>query len=188
MKKLVNFVWIFLIGSVFSLPLNAQALNSIQNNNNSDFSGFLWQDQYNDPLLMPKSIKATGGKVFVFSPRARQWAAYEGDGQLVGYGRANGGASFCAELNEACLTEGGKYRVFRKGDASCYSKTFPLDQGGGAPMPYCMFFNKGAAIHGSPQLSLMNSSHGCIRVTTPSASWLSNNFMEVGTRVLVTNY
>lgn len=150
--------------------------------------GIIWQDQYNDPLILPKNVKSTGEKVFVFSPRARQWAAYNGQGRLMGYGRANGGSSFCAELNEPCLTANGKYRVFRKGDSSCISKTFPLDKGGGAAMPYCMFFNGGAAIHGSPQLSLMNSSHGCVRVTTPSARWLSESFISVGTKVLVTSY
>lgn len=147
-----------------------------------------WRDQYNDPLLMPKSIKSTGEETFIFSPRARQWAAYNGSGELVGFGRANGGSSFCVELNEPCQTDGGKFRVFRMGDSSCYSHTFPLDKGGGAAMPYCMFFNNGSAIHGSPQLSLMNSSHGCIRVTTPSAQWLSENFVKVGTKVLVTSY
>jgi L,D-transpeptidase-like protein len=171
-----------------SAPAFAFGQGPIGGGDNDISVGFIWRDQYSDPLLMPRSIKATGDGVFVFSPRARQWAAYNSSGQLVGYGRANGGGSFCAELNEACLTEGGKFRVFRKGDASCYSKTFPLDQGGGAPMPYCMFFNGGSAIHGSAQLSLMNSSHGCVRVTTPSAQWLSNNFVKVGTRVLVTSY
>jgi L,D-transpeptidase catalytic domain len=151
-------------------------------------AGFIWQDQYNDPLLMPKSVKPVGENVFIFSPKARQWAAYNGAGQLVGFGRANGGGSFCAELNEPCLTEGGKFRVFRKGDNTCISRTFPLAQGGGAAMPYCMFFNGGSAIHGSAQLSLMNSSHGCVRVTTPSAEWLSNSFIKIGTRVLITSY
>ena len=44
------------------------------------------------------------------------------------------------------------------------------------------FLTAGPRIHGSPQLSLMNSSHGCVRVTTPSAAWLSNSFIQVGTR------
>lgn len=174
--------------SVSAVSAYAFGQGPIGGGENDIGAGFIWRDQYNDPLLMPKSIKATGESVFVFSPRARQWAAYNGSGQLVGYGRANGGSNFCAELNEACLTEGGKFRVFRKGDASCYSRTFPIDQGGGAAMPYCMFFNGGSAIHGSPQLSLMNSSHGCVRVTTPSAQWLSNSFMKIGTRVLITSY
>ncbi len=178
-----------IILGAMSAPVYCSSLGSMGNNNDSNInSGFVWQDQYNDPLLMPKSVKANHTGVFVFSPRARQWAAYDTAGQLIGYGRANGGGSFCAELNEPCLTEGGKFQVFRKGDSSCYSRTFPLDKGGGAAMPYCMFFNGGSAIHGSAQLSLMNSSHGCIRVTTPSAQWLSDNFIKIGTRVLVTSY
>jgi len=189
MKKFARIALAVLLGTV-SAPVYASSNNNTLGGDNSDDIGvgFIWQDQYNDPLLMPKNIRATGERVFVFSPRARQWAAYNGSGQLVGYGRANGGGDYCAELGEPCLTEGGRFRVFRKGDAGCVSKTFPLDQGGGAAMPYCMFFNNGAAIHGSPQLSLMNSSHGCIRVTTPSAEWLSSNFIKMGTRVLVTSY
>lgn len=188
MNKLSKITIAVMLGAL-TAPVYAEPIGKLGANNNDNVGvGFIWQDQYNDPLLMPKSIKATGDKVFIFSPRARQWAAYNGSGQLVGYGRANGGASYCAELGEPCLTEHGKFRVFRKGDASCISKTFPLDQGGGAAMPYCMFFNNGSAIHGSPQLSLMNSSHGCIRVTTPSAQWLSNSFVSIGTRVLVTSY
>lgn len=186
MKKLSKVAFALVLGAL-SAPIHAQSMGSI-NGSNDIGAGFLWQDQYNDPLLMPRSIKSTGDRVFVFSPRARQWAAYNGVGELMGYGRANGGASYCAELGEPCLTEGGKFRVFRKGDSSCVSKTFPLDTGGGAAMPYCMFFNGGSAIHGSPQLSLMNSSHGCVRVTTPSAQWLSNSFMNIGTRVLITSY
>jgi hypothetical protein len=188
MKKLSKVVLTVMLGTAAAgFSVYAQAISSIKAGDDIGV-GFIWQDQYNDPLLMPKSLRPTGEKVFVFSPRARQWAAYNATGQLVGYGRANGGASYCAELGEPCLTEGGKYRVFRKGDSSCISKTFPLDRGGGAQMPYCMFFNRGSAIHGSAQLSLMNSSHGCVRVTTPSAAWLSNTFMQVGTRVLITSY
>lgn len=185
--KILSKVALTVFLGVISTPMFA--FNSTMNRYDDVVGmGIIWRDQYNDPLILPKSIKSTGEKVFVFSPRARQWAAYNGQGQLMGFGRANGGASFCAELNEPCLTANGKYRVFRKGDSSCISKTFPLDKGGGAQMPYCMFFNGGAAIHGSPQLSLMNSSHGCVRVTTPSARWLSESFINIGTKVLVTSY
>ncbi|MBS0351190.1 MAG: L,D-transpeptidase [Proteobacteria bacterium] len=186
MNRLSKIIVALMLGSA-TVNVPAHAYSSSLNDDGIG-AGFVWQDQYNDPLLMPKTIKPVGENVFIFSPKARQWAAYNGSGQLVGFGRANGGGSFCAELNEPCLTEGGKFRVFRKGDSTCVSKTFPLDKGGGAAMPYCMFFNNGSAIHGSPQLSLMNSSHGCVRVTTPSAEWLSNNFIKIGTRVLITSY
>lgn len=174
--KRIKFV-ISAILATMSIPLCAQGF---------DFG--VYKDQYSDQLVLPPNIKATGEKIFIFSPKGKQWAAYEENGSLVGYGRANGGAAFCPDLGEACHTDGGKYRVFRKGASDCVSKTFPISEGGGAAMPYCMFFNGGAAIHGSPQLSFNNTSHGCIRVTTPSAEWLSSNFMNVGTKVLILSY
>jgi hypothetical protein len=190
MKKILGISVAILIGitslSTFARPADDDDM--------LDFTGFevtssssLWKDQYRDPLVMPKTIKRTGEKIFIFSPKARQWAAYNSSGALMGYGRANGGGDYCAELGESCRTEGGKFQVYRKGDADCISHTFPMPNGG-AQMPFCMFFSGGSAIHGSPQLSMMNGSHGCVRVTTPSADWLSHNFMEVGTKVLILSY
>ena len=44
-----------------------------------------------------------------------------------------------------------QFSVKRKGLPSCVSSKFPLGKGG-APMPYCMFFRGGYAIHGSPRI------------------------------------
>ncbi len=55
-------------------------------------------------------------------------------------------------------------------------------------MPYCMFFTGNYAIHGSPRISNRNGSHGCIRVTTTAARWLSQHFLRHGTRVVVLPY
>ncbi len=41
------------------------------------------------------------------------------------------------------------------------------------------------AIHGSNNLPNHNASHGCIRVDPAAARWLYHNFMQVGTRVIV---
>ncbi len=177
--KGINKVIVSAMFMTMSLPLCAHA----------DYPNFgIWRDQYSDKLVLPQFIKATGERMFIFTPKGKQWAAYNEDGTLTGYGRANGGGHFCPDLGEACHTDTGKFRVFRKGSAGCVSNTFPISEGGGAAMPYCMFFNGGAAIHGSPQLSFNNSSHGCVRVTTPSAEWLSSNFMKVGTKVMVLSY
>lgn len=135
----------------------------------------------------PGQIRAVGYKFFVFSPRMRQWAAYDASGNLVQTGRANGGSGYCADLGRPCPSPRGWFSVHSKGAFSCVSRKFPVGRGG-APMPYCMFFNGGYAIHGSPGIGINNTSHGCIRVTTASAEWLSNNFMTVGTRVLVLPY
>lgn len=135
----------------------------------------------------PSSIPAFGKRMFIFSPRYKVWAAYDESGQRVGYGRANGGANYCSDLNRPCRTPRGRFSVYSKGSPSCKSNKFPIGRGG-APMPYCMFFHKGYAIHGSPYISNRNGSHGCIRVTTSAAAWLSNNFMRHGTRVVVLPY
>jgi len=162
----------------------------------SDYSGLMAQfyDQnyvsqhgkfYN--ARFPNQVKATGNKFFVFSPRMRQWAAYDGSGQLLKTGRANGGNSYCDDLGRSCRSPRGWFTVNSKGSESCKSSKFPVGKGG-APMPYCMFFHGGYAIHGSPGISQYNTSHGCIRVTTESARWLSQDFMNVGTKVLILPY
>lgn len=135
----------------------------------------------------PQKIRAPGHKLFVFSPHYKAWAAYESDGTRVGTGIANGGSSYCPDLGQACPSPVGMHRVYMKGSSDCKSRKFPVGVGG-APMPYCMFFKGGYAIHGSPYLSNNNSSHGCIRVTTSAARWLSGNFMNVGTKVMVMGY
>lgn len=135
----------------------------------------------------PGKIRAVGYKFFVFSPRMRQWAAYDASGTLVQTGRGNGGSDYCEELGHPCHSPHGWFSVHSKGSADCISHKFPLGKGG-AQMPYCMFFSGGYAIHGSPWIGVHNTSHGCIRVTTQSAEWLSSNFMTVGTRVLVLPY
>lgn len=128
-------------------------------------------------------------KLFVFDPSDLQWYAYDSRGSLVNSGQAIGGAHYCPDINEACETPPGVFHVFRKGGAECESKTFPIDEGGGAPMPYCMFFNKGIAIHGSDYaIPNFHVSHGCVRVSTEDAHWLTTNFISIGTRVVVRPY
>lgn len=140
-----------------------------------------------DYTNLPQRIDPPGERVFIFSPRLLRWAAYDSDGYLVASGKANGGAAYCPELGRPCRTPLGSFRVQSKGDASCVSRKFPVGQGG-APMPYCMYFGGGMAIHGSPYISNGNTSHGCIRVYTNAALWLSRYFMKPGTRVLILPY
>lgn len=137
--------------------------------------------------VFPKQINPPGEKIFVFSPRLKQWAAYTPSGVRVGYGIANGGSNWCEELGRPCKTPVGYHRIHRKGTFECKSSRYPLPKGG-APMPYCMHFSDGYAIHGSPYISDRNSSHGCIRVKTNAANWLSKNFIGIGTKVIVMAY
>ena len=61
-------------------------------------------------------------------------------------------------------------------------------------MPYCMYFHKGVALHGSEDIPGYRASHGCIRMFTRDAKWLNENFVEssnaernhnLGTKVVV---
>ena len=135
----------------------------------------------------PRRIASSGERLFIFSPRIHQWAAYDEYGRRVARGRANGGSTYCRDLRRPCRTPQGVYRVYSKGTVECKSSKFPMGRGG-APMPYCMFFHRGYAIHGSPYISNVNGSHGCIRVTTRAARWLHRYFLETGTKVKVLSY
>jgi hypothetical protein len=136
---------------------------------------------------LPRKISPLNEKVFIFSPKMQRWAAYDEYGYKVAGGLGNGGSDFCAELNEPCRTPIGEFRVIRKKGANCESGQFPVGEGG-SPMPYCVFFNGGYAIHGSPYLSTQNTSHGCIRVYTAAALWLNKYFLTKGTKVITLPY
>lgn len=125
-------------------------------------------------------------RTFVFSPQKLMWFAYE-NGELINSGRASGGSNYCRDLGHRCHTPVGIFQVFSKGSPDCRSTRFPLPYGG-APMPYCMFFRGGFAIHGSNEVPDYNASHGCIRVEPGAARWLSENFIRYGTRVVVNPY
>lgn len=123
----------------------------------------------------------------VFYPSKSTFAAYDSMGNLVTSGRASGGMDYCPDEGRACRTPTGTFRVYQKGDASCVSNKYPLGEGG-APMPYCMFFNGGYALHGSYYVPDHPASHGCIRVTPETAAWLHENFIQVGTVIKVNSY
>lgn len=130
---------------------------------------------------------ALAQKTFVFDPSQRKWSAYENN-NLIKSGVASGGANYCADIHRRCHTPTGVFSVRSKGGPGCKSSRYPLPRGG-APMPYCMHFTKFYAIHGSNDVpSSRNASHGCIRVHNEAAQWLSANFMNIGTRVIVKSY
>lgn len=131
--------------------------------------------------------QATGHSVFVFSPKQLRWFAYNGKGELVGSGKASGGRNFCPDLHRRCHTPVGTFSIHSMGDGSCYSTKFPVGKGG-APMPYCMFFKGGYAIHGSYHVPNYNASHGCIRLVPSAARWLRYNVLRVGSTVVVQSY
>jgi len=124
---------------------------------------------------------------FVYNPKTLQWKAINGSGQVVRTGRGSAGSSYCPDIHRSCRTPTGTYYVMSKGGAGCHSSRYPVGRGG-APMPYCMFFSKNYAIHGSYEIPHRNASHGCIRVKPQDAHWLSSHFVNVGTKVVVKPY
>lgn len=126
-------------------------------------------------------------KTFVFNPRSLSWKAISSNGKVIRTGRASGGKSYCPDIKRSCRTPTGSYHVIGKRGSSCRSSRYPVGKGG-APMPYCMFFSQYYAIHGSPDVPNRNASHGCIRVPPSDARWLSHNFIDIGTKVVVKPY
>lgn len=124
---------------------------------------------------------------FIFNPRSLQWKAINANGKVVRTGRGSGGRGYCPDIKRSCRTPSGSYSVISKGGSSCRSSRYPVGKGG-APMPYCMFFSRYYAIHGSPDVPHRNASHGCIRVVPSDARWLNKNFIKIGTKVVVKPY
>jgi lipoprotein-anchoring transpeptidase ErfK/SrfK len=108
---------------------------------------------------------------------------------LIRAGQASAGSNWCPDLGRPCHTHPGTYRVNSLGSPGCKSSQFPIPHGG-APMPYCMFFDRNQALHGSPDREVVdgNISHGCVRMHVPDAEWLRYNFVSVGTKVIVEPY
>jgi L,D-transpeptidase ErfK/SrfK len=131
---------------------------------------------------------ATNGKRTVYVDISKlAFGAYDEKGQLVYWGPASGGKDFCSDIQESCSTPPGEYWVQVKRGADCYSTKFPVDTLGGAPMPYCMFFYQGYALHGSDAVPGYNASHGCVRLYNSDAEWLNENFTKIGTKVIIVN-
>lgn len=139
-------------------------------------------------MSFPAKREATGRKVFIFDPKATAWAAYDKDGNRVKTGRASGGKGFCEDIGRSCHTVTGVYRVYSKKGADCTSSKYPIETGGGARMPYCMHFHGGYSIHAAYDVPNYNASHGCIRVLPSAAQWLNENFVDIGTTVVVKPY
>ncbi|HTM63263.1 MAG TPA: L,D-transpeptidase [Gammaproteobacteria bacterium] len=144
---------------------------------------------------MPASVPAIGEKQIIVDPHKHRWGAYDEDGNLVKTGMATAGGNWCPDIRQHCRTRVGTFRIDSLGERSCKSRKFPRPRGG-APMPYCMFFNGGQALHGSNSVFDGNGSHGCVRLHVQDARWLRFNFAEepnrsnegVGTLVVVKPY
>lgn len=131
-------------------------------------------------------IAPPGRDTVVVDPNRNAWAAYSSDGKLVRWGPASLGQDYCPDIRRGCHTVTGSFSIYSKGGEDCKSRKFPIPRGG-APMPYCMFFKGGYAMHGSA-VPGYNASHGCIRLFDEDAEWMSREFASVGTSVIVLPY
>lgn len=133
------------------------------------------------------SVQSYANNTFVYNPKTLKWQAIDQDGHVVRTGQGSAGRRYCPDIHRSCRTPTGTYTILSKGGPDCRSSRYPLGKGG-APMPYCMFFTKYYAVHGSPDVPAYHASHGCIRVKPSDARWLSRYFMHIGTRVVVKPY
>jgi lipoprotein-anchoring transpeptidase ErfK/SrfK len=138
-------------------------------------------------FALPSQIYSPGEKMVLVDPREHRWGAYDASGRLIRSGMASAGADWCKDVGRACRTWTGSFRVRSLGSSKCVSPSFPIPHGG-APMPYCMYFNPYQALHGSYNVRNANISHGCVRMHVGDAQWLRNNFVQVGTLVLIQSY
>ncbi len=115
------------------------------------------------------------------------WSAYDNDGMLIRSGHVSGGKEYCADIDRECETVTGTFTIYRKGGEDCKSTIFPVGRGG-APMPYCMFFHGGYALHGSNSVPNYNASHGCVRMSPEDAQWLNEDFVQEGLTQVSVHY
>lgn len=140
---------------------------------------------------LPMNINTKGKKIIYIDPNVHAWGAYAANGSLIRGGIASAGGRICPPDADSrnCKTTPGTFRISSIGGPDCYSKKYPKPHGGGL-MPFCMYFNKGIALHGSPANIVVedNVSHGCVRMMIPDAEWVVKHFAQVGTNVVVAPY
>lgn len=132
----------------------------------------------------PKQISAPGERIILVSLDDMAWGAYESNGELERWGPTSSARGYCPDIGHGCHTATGRFAIYSKEGRGCYSRKFPVGRGG-APMPYCMFFYGGFALHGSYEVPGYNASHGCLRIFVDDAEWLNEEFTDISTPVIV---
>jgi hypothetical protein len=141
---------------------------------------------YMDYSPFPQQAAATGNKRIVVSLSKLAFGAYDDNGELQSWGPVSTARGYCPDMHHGCHTPTGHFAIYDKGGPGCVSKKFPIGRGG-APMPYCMYFHGGFALHGSYEVPGYNASHGCVRMLVDDAKWLNREFTsdESGVSVIV---
>lgn len=131
-----------------------------------------------DVAPFPVKLEGETEKQIIVDQEKLAWGAYDAQGNLVLWGPISSGRDKCSDSNKSCRTLTGIFRVFSKENVKCTSDVFPIGKGG-AKMPYCMYFHKGFALHGSDDIPGVRASHGCVRMFVEDAKWLNLNFVEL---------
>lgn len=141
-----------------------------------------------DHAPFPEQAEVTGNKYIVVSLSKLAFGAYDEGGRLEYWGPISGGRGYCPDIRRGCHTPTGHFKIYSKGGAGCVSKKFPIGRGG-APMPYCMFFHGGFALHGSYDVPGYHASHGCVRMYKDDAKWINKVFTDGtnGVSVIIKN-
>jgi lipoprotein-anchoring transpeptidase ErfK/SrfK len=133
-------------------------------------------------------------KQIVVDLNKMQWTAVQ-DGQVIKTGEAIGGSERCTDnRRRSCKSPIGTFQIKDKQGWGYRSHKYPLDCADkskcGARMYMAMHLNTkaGEALHGSDMMVGRNESHGCIRLHKEDALWLSKNFVEIGTTVVILPY
>lgn len=178
------------VGLSLSACVNLDGGNSVPIVDDGGFTHYTMgrMSDHKGEYYFPDKREATGHKVFIFDPKATAWAAYDRDGNRVETGSASGGKDYCEDIGRPCRTVTGTFHVYSKKGEDCTSSIYPVETHGGARMPYCMHFNGGYSIHAAYEVPNYNASHGCIRVLPDAAKWLNEDFIDVGTTVIVKPY
>ncbi|OGV50371.1 MAG: endopeptidase IV [Legionellales bacterium RIFCSPHIGHO2_12_FULL_42_9] len=129
---------------------------------------------FRDISPFPLTVKDIGEKQIIVDQDKLAYAAYDEEGNLVRWGPISSGRDRCSDSANSCRTLTGIFRVFSKENENCRSNTFD-----NARMPYCMYFHKGFALHGSNDIPGYRASHGCIRMFTQDALWLNHDFVDI---------
>lgn len=139
---------------------------------------------------LPPYRNTHGHKLLYVDLSLFAFGAYDSSGALLFWGPASGGSDWCDDTHASCASAMGTFSIFKIEGANCESGTFPVNlaagPSGGAPMPYCMYYHDGFAIHGSTLSGFVDRSHGCVRLFNDDAQWLNEHFVSLGTQVIVT--
>lgn len=142
---------------------------------------------FNDNPVQSVATNVTGKDLIDVDLSNLTWTAFDANGEIIRSGRVSGGKDYCPDIRRNCETVTGTFTIYRMGGEDCKSTIFPVGRGG-APMPYCMFFHGGYAIHGSNSVPDYNASHGCVRMVPEDARWLNEEFVHEGITKVRTHY